>query len=279
MTSVAVLMTCHNRRETTLRCLRSLHAAAQQVKGRGEGEQWHWHVFIVDDGSTDGTDIAVREWADHYCQPPTFNLSLIRGNGSLYWARGMALAWRTALEFEKGNHSTPTPNIYTSFSHFLWLNDDVVLRPEAFSALSALSTSQPRSVIVGELVNSRGEIVYGTRGDLFTGNFVLVPQSVFEKVGAICGRFRHAWADSDYALRCKRAGIPVVSCGVVGRCEGHVNRPSLAGVGLRSRWRMLWEPKGWCVHDLWLYRRRNWGLCAAIFSVVHLGCHVLKGER
>lgn len=265
--NIAVLMTCHNRRETTARCLESLVRA---IQGCG---RLQWDVFIVDDGSTDGTGEALREYAEKV------KIHLIRGNGNLFWAKGMALAWREALKYEERvRSSTSTFN----FNSFLWLNDDVVLKPDALTKmLDAVRTGRNPvpTVIVGELENEKGEIVYGKRGDLFTGNFVCVPRSVYEKVGMICGDYHHAWADSDYAMRCKRMGVSVGSCGVVGLCEGHPNRPSLVGMALQERWRSLFDPKGWCVHDLWLYRLRNWGLCAALFSCAHLIGHVLKGGR
>ena len=243
---IAVLMTCHNRKETTVRCLRGLPSDVD--------------VYLVDDGSTDGTDEAVKA---------TFpNVNVIRGTGNLYWAKGMELAWKTAI-------------VAGNWDGYLWLNDDVELLPEAMEKLSSALPLQLETptILVGELVNSEGEVTYGKRGDLFTGNFVFVPRVAYEKLGLICGDYAHAWADSDYAMRARRAGVKVVSCGVVGRCEGHPNRPSLKGVGFRRRFRMLTDPKGWNVHDLWLYRKRNWGVCAAIASCTHLILHVMKGER
>ena len=75
---IAILMTCHNRRETTLRCLRGLPSDVE--------------VYLVDDGSTDGTDEAVKA---------TFpKVNVIRGTGNLYWAKGMELAWKTCLQHE-----------------------------------------------------------------------------------------------------------------------------------------------------------------------------------
>lgn len=262
---IAVLMTCYNRKEMTLRCLSRLN--------------WPLDVYLVDDGCADGTSAAVRKYADEVVKRGgggQWNLHLVHGNGSLFWARGMELAWREALRYEDSLHSAPAHYPY-AYDGFLWLNDDVDLGPNAISAILHSCSANQHSVVVGELENARGEIVYGTRGDLFTGNFVFVPRSVYEKVGMICGEFAHAWADSDYAMRCKRAGVRVVSCGVVGRCEGHPNRPPLKGLSLRERWGMLFDPKGWCVHDLWLYRRRNWGVCAAIASCAHLVLHVLFG--
>ena len=238
----AVLMTCHNRKETTLRCLRGLPSDVD--------------VYLVDDGSTDGTGAAVK------ASFPRVNV--IRGEGDLYWAKAMELAWKTAVGAG-------------DWDGYLWLNDDVEIDADAVSRVA--KSGNGGEIIVGELINARGEVTYGLRGDLFTGNVVYVPRAVYEELGMICGDYAHAWADSDYAMRAKRAAVKVVSCGVVGKCEGHPNRPSLKGLSLRQRWKLLFDPKGWNLHDLWLYRRRNWGVFAAVFSSAHLMFHVLKGER
>lgn len=263
---IAVLMTVHNRVETTVRCLKRL--LAQVGYGRGEGVE-SVEVFLVDDGSTDGTSEEVEKIGgispDRRESRSELNagcgewkIHLIEGDGSLYWAKGMRLAWETAVE-------------HGDYDGYLWLNDDV--------ELTRMPEFRDDCIQVGECVNSKGEVTYGLRGDLFTGNFVYVPRSVYEKLGMICGDFAHAWADSDYAMRAKRAGVKVVSCGIVGKCEGHPNRPSLKGLSIVERLRLLTDPKGWNVHDLWIYRKRNWGVCAAIASCIHLILHVMKGER
>ena len=97
---IAVLMACHNRVETTLCCLERLFTNIVA----------DLDVWLVDDGSSDGTGARVKE------RFPSVNV--IRGTGSLYWARGMRLAWERAVESHE------------HYDYFLWLNDDVVLRSD-----------------------------------------------------------------------------------------------------------------------------------------------------
>lgn len=244
---IAVLMTVHNRRATTIACLERL---LPQLHAEDK-------VFIVDDGSTDGT----REAVESLGGSGDKRIRLVQGSGNLYWAKGMALAWRTAID--------DGPN-----AGFLWLNDDAMLSTDALRKMWAVDDG--KGLIVGQLVDSMGKEVYGLNvNGWVNGNFVYVPRKVYEKVGMICGGYAHAWADSDYAMRCKKVGVSITSCGVVGSTEWHELRPSLDGLGFKDRLRMLREPKGWNLHDLWLYRRRNWGLVSAIVSSIHFVFHVL----
>lgn len=248
--SIAVLMTCHNRKMTTVKCLELI------LPQLGEGDK----IFLVDDGCSDGTAEAVESlcWKDKY--------SIIKGDGNLYWAKGMRRAWEASVAERQ------------DWDGYLWLNDDTELRTDAIAKM--LVVNDGARIVVGELENEKGEIVYGLReGSLFTGNCVFVPRKVYERLGMICGEYSHAWADYDYAMMVRRAGIGVVSAGVAGRAEGHPNRPSLNGLSFKQRWRLLSDPKGWNVHDLWLYRRRNWGAVRALASCVHLALHVAWGER
>ena len=244
-----VLIASHNRKDVTLCCLSRLLPQLGEDDG----------VYLVDDGSQDGTAAAVAGLNDK-------RIKVISGDGSLYWAKGMRRAWEVAV----AEHD--------DWDGYLWLNDDTELRPDALAKM--MSTNNGERIVVGDFENSKGEIVYGMRpGSLFTGNCVLVTRKVYERLGMICGDYSHAWADSDYAMQAKRARIGVVSAGVVGKAEGHPNRPSLKGLPIMQRLRLLRNPKGWNLHDLWLYRRRNWGIVSAMFSCLHLIAHVVIGER
>jgi len=92
---IAALITCHNRRAQTLACLEALYQNALS-------QDYSLHVILVDDGSTDGTGEAVRELYP--------SVEIIRGDGNLYWNKGMYRAFGHAME--------------TGFDAYLWLNDD-----------------------------------------------------------------------------------------------------------------------------------------------------------
>ena len=120
MKRIAVLMTVHNRRETTLRCLQLLYRQQYDIS------RFSVDVFMTNDGCTDGTDDAVRN------QFP--DAQIIQGDGSLYWNRGMYEAWKVAEQQD--------------FDYYLWLNDDTLLYCNSISELLACSVRQNNSVIV-----------------------------------------------------------------------------------------------------------------------------------
>ena len=121
--TVAVLLTCHNRKDKTLQCLNALYAQ------QGLDVDYKIEVFLVDDASTDGTTAAVR------LQFP--DVTIIQGDGTLYWNRGMHKAWDTASKTK-------------DFDYYLWLNDDTFLFVNAIeSLLAGAEFSNQKSVICG----------------------------------------------------------------------------------------------------------------------------------
>lgn len=201
---IAVLITCHNRKEKTLACLSSLFNV-NPVKG------YQIEVFLVDDGSTDGTGEAVEK---HFPQ-----VDIIQGNGNLYWNKGMHLAWDTASQKKE-------------YDYYVWLNDDVELKPNAFEDLISNSKKKPDSIICGTVQSKHQEVpTYGGRDSdgnlivpdgnpqscsIINGNLVLVPQSVFKILGNLDVIFPHSIGDFDYGLRAKkRRNSMFYKCGVL----------------------------------------------------------------
>lgn len=260
--SVCALLTCFNRRDTTLACLRALGASTGV-------EHVELHAVLVDDGSSDGTAQAVRAefpWVE-----------VVVSDGSLFWCRGMHLAFETA--FRKG------------FDHYVWLNDDTTLRNEALAGLLACEawlrarTDAP-VIVVGNTVDPvTGAHTYGgerqpsalasfrveriapgpapQRCDTMTGNIVLIPALAAECVGNIDPAFEHAMGDTDYALRARRLGVELwVAPHVHGSCAHN----SVAGTYLDAslptteRWKRMLHRKGLPWRSWLTFTRRHTGV-------------------
>jgi GT2 family glycosyltransferase len=248
---IAVLITSHNRVATTIRCLEALLT--------NQDPEFELEPFVVDDGSTDGTSATVSH------RFPAVHL--VQGSGFLYWSRGMNLAWKTALA--------------ENFDAYLWLNDDVVLSPNAVRTLvqTYKDFNHDRGsdcLVVGCLTDpDSGIYTYGVgirdsnwhpgRGRMlepspenpveaesFHGNVVLVPHSVVEKIGIIDSIFSHAMGDTDYSLRATKAGVKILAApGFVGTCPFNTATPK----NLREvMGRKFVPPKDW-----WIFTRRHSG--------------------
>jgi GT2 family glycosyltransferase len=236
--NIAVLMACYNRKELTRRCLTHLFEARADV---------NLDVFLVDDGSTDGTAEMVRTtW-------PT--VKIVAGTGSLFWSGGMNLAWSTALSAKP------------DYDAFLWLNDDAALYGTGLDGMLSDLAAVRRSpddpvIIVGAMQDqTRSRVTYGAQEiaskrkplrmsvaapsgapapcDTFSGNAVLITRAVVDRVGLLSPDFHHTFSDLDYGLRARKAGVSVFgSSDYVGTCELNTVGGTFADPAL-SRWRRL----------------------------------------
>lgn len=218
MINIAILITCHNRKNKTIKCLQKLYSQKniQNIKLK---------VFLVDDGSSDGTDQAVKKLFPE--------IIITKSNGNLFWAKGMALAWEESLKDKN------------KFDYFLWLNDDTYLYNIALSELIKTQINKTE-IIIG---NVRDPITkkrtYGgwkftnkymrpfkfkmvnvssvtQKIDIFNGNIVLVPYDVYRKIGIIDNFFTHAYADIEYSLRAKKNSIVILLANkYLGECSHH----------------------------------------------------------
>lgn len=270
---VAVLLTCHNRRETTIRCLDSLIA---QNSPASKG------IVLVDDGSSDGTS---EEVTRRFPQ-----VILVRGSGNLFWGGGMRLAAEAAAS-----------RLEAKFH--LWLNDDVVLRPEALMMLleayeNRTSINEGRSIVVGALQDPRtGKTSYSglvranpfhrlrfklmepdasiQRCDTLNGNIVLMPHSAAKQVGPIDPLFPHNMGDTDFGMRAVRRGWEVIIApGYVGWCERNPLKSTFAEPtsSFSSRLRHINSPKGLPIGAWVVYARRHGGLLwPAYVALPYLG--------
>ena len=244
---IVAVLACFNRREKTLECLQRLFVCRLPREAE-------LHVVVVDDASPDGTGAAV---ASIFGQ----RVSVIAGPGNLFWNRGMHLGLGIAAGLEP--------------SHYLWLNDDTLLEVDALlrllgSAESVRAESGLGAVVVGATCDASGEWSYGgsvavggawrpfryraawspnttLACDVMNGNCVLVTRAAAERVGTIDPVFAHAMGDTDYALRARALGVPVLAApGWVGRCDKNSKAGTYADRSLPflTRWNKLLDRKG-----------------------------------
>jgi len=220
MIKIAVLIACHNRKNKTIKCLQKLYNQNNFLNTK-------YSVFLVDDGSSDGTEHAIKDLFP--------DVMIIKGGGSLFWAKSMALAWNECLK------------IKDKFDYFLWLNDDTYLYEMALGELIKTQINKTE-IIIGSVCDpiTKKRTYGGTifvnkylrpfkydivdingmpqKIDTFNGNIVLIPYSVYEKIGIIDNQFQHAYADIEYSLRAVKNNIPILlTAKHIGECERKIS--------------------------------------------------------
>lgn len=234
MTTIAVLLTCHERIERTLTCLAALEAQ-QGV------DEVTFEVIVVDAGSRDGTADAVEA---RFPQA-----TVLRRGDELFWNGGM----RVAL----GHAVTLDPD------HYLWLNDDVDLDSDAVARLLAAhrqlraERAAPCIVVGSTRDTSSGELTYGgvdrpdrrrplhyelvqpdrlRRVETMNGNCVLVPREIVGAIGNLAAAYTHGMGDYDYGHRAELAGGEVwVTPGTIGTCDRNPPRPQAGSLAEHRR--------------------------------------------
>ena len=118
MQNIYILLPVHNRKTITLKFIDSL--ILQNFT--------NYHLILIDDGSDDGTDIAVRQ--------KVANLTILRGNGNLWWAGAL----------QKGIDYLKNINIAGN-DIILFINDDTYM-PTEFIKIGAETISRRENIIV-----------------------------------------------------------------------------------------------------------------------------------
>src|SRR5687767_7398286 len=117
LTKVALVIPVHNRRDTTLQALRSL----ERIDRSGLDVR----IFVVDDGSTDGTSDSIRVLFPE--------VTLVEGDGSLHYAAGTNRGVEAALGWEP--------------DYIVTMNDDAVFHEQFLQRLILTAQSHPRSIV------------------------------------------------------------------------------------------------------------------------------------
>ncbi len=255
MQNIGVIMTCHNRRVQTLVCLESLYNCQLPIGTKLD-------VFMVDDGSIDGTSEEVK------IKFPLVNI--IKGTGLLFWNRGMRLAWETAAR-------------YFSYDFYLWLNDDTILDNDSLAELlksyneiyteqnqEAIICGACRSSITGDKFAYGGRTISGPvipnlANQLCTfinGNAVLISKNIFHKVGNLSYEYTHALGDYDYGLRASNENFSCFTTKkYIATCPPNEGIPDWSNpkIQLYKRWEKFHSPKGLNIKEYIIFRKKFWG--------------------
>lgn len=260
--SIAVLMTCHNRKLKTLATLESLF---KQILT----SEIALNTYLVDDGSTDGTAEAVQQT---YPQVKIFS-----GDGNLFWNGGMRGAFSEAMKHDP--------------DYYLWLNDDTVIYSKTISVLLETShklseKGETKAIIGGSTCDPEtGQTTYGgvvrnnalhpfrygilepTKDpqmcDTMHGNCVLIPRSVVQIVGNLDPAFVHYIGDWDYGLRARQKGCTVwIAPGYLGTCSLNPQVTKMAAENLSEGLDKMSKPKGLSFKDTTLQPAQEWKVFA-----------------
>ncbi|MGQ8338398.1 glycosyltransferase family 2 protein [Sunxiuqinia sp. A32] len=261
--TMAVLITCHNRRDKTLSSLKALYEAKLP-------DDQVFEVYLVDDGSTDGTKEAVNK---EFPQ-----IHVISGDGSLFWNQGMRLAWQTASENR-------------DYDFYLLLNDDTILKEYALIELfqcyrKALIQEDRPSIFTGACQTSiyLEEFSYGGRNEsgpvvpngklqqckYTNGNVLLIPNEIYLKLGNLSPDYTHGMGDYDYGLRVQLAGFKCYTTETyIAICPDDTKKPgwSNSNVPLSTRWKLMHSPKGLNLSEYNKFRKNFWGWKWIIYAI------------
>ncbi len=192
-------------------------------------------LFIVDDGSTDGTSEAVsQDFPD---------VELIRGDGTLHYAGGTNRGIEAALKWN--------PDFVVT------MNDDAVFHEHFLQRLVHTARKHPRSIVGAllllwtnpHMVFQVGQVWKTLRGgwtipehltaftvgqdafevECLVGNCVLFPVTAIRENGLMDEkRFPHGWGDAQYLMRMRKAGWTLlVEPKSYVWCEPNTNPPPL----------------------------------------------------
>ena len=264
MINIATIITSFNRKEKTLLCLEHLYKALDAYNNGEDTDKVAMSLFLTNDGCTDGTPESIREcFSDK-------DITILDGDGNLYWAGGMRFAWKEALKQHE------------KWDYYLLLNDDTYAEVNVFDeVLKGQEYCKKKfgkeGIVSGVVcdIEDSSLITYGGRvwKNFFLGysvalmpngepqlcdetnaNILLVAKSVVDKIGIFYEGYHHIGADYDYGLQCGKHKIPaVITAKVCGRCEYDHTTPEEDKEAKRLLGMTYKERKAWLFHPLHSY--------------------------
>jgi GT2 family glycosyltransferase len=204
---VCIIILNWNNWKDTLECLESVYQSTYP----------YFEVVVVDNGSTDGSEEKIREWAGDRA------LVLRQAGSNLGYSGGNNIGLQYVLERE-------------DFAYAWLLNNDTIVYKDALLKMVDMAESDEKIGMVGSnLLNYYRPDVLQTAGgfwiipwtgntvpiteagfpyepDYISGASVLVRKNVLERIGLLDEDYFLYWEDADWGVRARKANYRLLYC-------------------------------------------------------------------
>lgn len=257
--NITVILTCFNRKEKTIKCIRTLYENSENVE---------LNFIVVDDNSTDGTLELLKSLE--------YNICILNGNGNLYWSGGMRVAIDKYIK--NGEKS----------EYVLLINDDVEFNENVIEKLINRSKIYNDAIVVGATCDDSGNFTYGAlkltqkrkKGlydkvypnskielcDTFNANCVLIKDYILREVGNFDSVYKHSLADLDYGFMISKKGYKIISSDdYIGICYRNSlnNTWRDKSLGVLERIKLKESIKGSPFKEWFYFMKKNFGFILA----------------
>lgn len=274
MSEIIVVMTCHNRKNKTVNCIKKLH----------EGNNSNiYHYIVVDAASTDDTPKELEKLGYD-------DVRIIHAEGTLFWNGGMH---RGISEGMKD---------YGESDFVLLVNDDVDFTPGVIDRLAAYANDRydGQAVIVGATQDDSGKFSYGgilygkglkyemlgpdhtdVKCTTFNANCTLIPIQIMKVVKNVDPFYKHSMGDFDLGFRISRSGNDIYMYPeYVGQCNDNPVEGTWQDtkLGIIKRIKLKESFKGLPFRDWFHYLHRNFGFGTACLRSITPYIKILIGK-
>lgn len=236
--SMAIIMTCFNRAQTTKKCLETLKSQVEMIEGIDV------KLYACDDHSRDNTKEVIKSCG--------IDNAVINGTGKYFWEKGMYVAIQEAMK--------------KHYDYYLMINDDVEFFPDAISTMieSFEKTGESCGISGAFVSKSDGDTTYGGRmikkegrvapnGELqkvqlANWNCFLINDKVIQDIGNIDWKMDYG-GDYDYSCKMLRKGYNIfITANHIGYCERNTDEGSFKDRKLprKKRIKLFFSPKTTC---------------------------------
>jgi GT2 family glycosyltransferase len=231
MTKVSVIVLTWNGKEDTVQCLESI--------GKSQIPNFKLQIIVVDNGSTDGTQKAVKELFKNISNPPKLTCKLIENKANLGFAEGNNIGMKCAFD--------------NKADYLMLLNNDTYVDENLVADLVKELKKYPKAGVISPKIyfakgfeyhkkrykkNELGRVIWYAGGDIdwnnvygsnhgvdevdkgqfekvvdtgfATGCCMLFKSEVLERVGFFDKKYYAYVEDADFSQRVKKAGWRVL---------------------------------------------------------------------